>query len=375
MSKYLQFIGTFFLFYTFMTPVFAHEETNVNPHPSHFERDIYIKGYVEGLLAAGTFFGIELEHVENGHIYLKVYINEDSLIERFSSLLKEHPLIEKVSTQIVPIGQENIPSENAPKNAYKRIILPNGPLFSPLLADPKWPRFSLAYHYNWSNFPGRHIFAPAFGGHIPLYKRQLNHSDSYEIGVMAGLFAILNMGTNPTKLINADYYVAPTLSYQSGPYSYLFRISHTSGHLGDEFMLSDTGKTTKRINLSYETVEGIMAYTFSTGIRPYVGIGYIVHAEPTSYQSFEFMGGIDFKGSAFEAWDYLKPVAGFMVKTSKNHKWNPYLSIKAGVGIENPYFDNQEIQIVLEYFIGHSVNGQFYHKKEQYIGISMNIFM
>ena len=47
-------------------------------------------------------------------------------------------------------------------------FLPSGKIFEPLIADPRWPRFSMGYRY----FPSeaRHVSAATFGESIALYR-------------------------------------------------------------------------------------------------------------------------------------------------------------------------------------------------------------
>ena len=42
-------------------------------------------------------------------------------------------------------------------------------IFQPLLADPKWPRFTLAYHY-YAKGPYKSVFSPNFGAALPLVR-------------------------------------------------------------------------------------------------------------------------------------------------------------------------------------------------------------
>ena len=153
----------------------------------------------------------------------------------------------------------------------------------------------------------------------------------------------MDIQSSPTKLINADYFIGPTFAIKNGRWDYLSRIAHTSSHLGDEFLLSNEGKNIQRINLSYEVAEEIVAYNFSNGLRPFAGVGY--------------------------AW----PIFGVYSKTSNNFNWNPSLSIKGGLEFKDKFVIGKELQLLLEYYNGNSIHGQFYNNRESYTGISLNL--
>ncbi len=259
------------------------------------------------------------------------------------------------------------------KNDEKLKVLSSTSIFKPLIADAKWPRFTLGYQ-NYSSGPyGRHVFAPNFGAALPMIRNEDKSGTTYELSVHAGLFAVMDVGSSPSRLINADYFVGPAVAIKKGASEYIVRVAHTSSHLGDEFMLSPQGKKVKRINLSYEVLEGIMAYNLDNGLRPYLGIGYIVNAEPNNYKTAEFALGIDYRSPHTILGGFAKPIFGIHSKTSGNYNWNPSLSVKGGLEVEDRVFIGKKLQVLLEYYTGNSIHGQFYKKRVSYIGTSLNI--
>ncbi len=255
----------------------------------------------------------------------------------------------------------------------KVAVLPATTIFKPLIADPKWPRFSLGYQNHSKGSYGRHVFAPNFGAVLPMVRDGDISTATYELSVHAGLFAIMDMSSDPTRLINADYFVGPAFAMKNGNLESLVRISHTSSHLGDEFMLSKQGRGVKRINLSYETVETIVAYNCENGLRPYGGLGYIVHADPKKYKTAELTLGVDYRSPNTIMDGFAKTIMGVHSKTSENYKWRPSISAKAGLEFEDKIFIGKALQVLVEYYNGNSVNGQFYKNREQYVGTSLNI--
>jgi len=249
-------------------------------------------------------------------------------------------------------------------------------IFKPLLGDPKWPRFSLAYYYYTKGAFKYQTIAPNFGAALPLVRwKGEDNAQKYELGLHAGLFATMDVQSSPTRLINADYFIGPTLALKNDRWDYLFRIAHTSSHLGDELLLSADGtqRNIKRINLSYETAEVIAGYNFPSGFRPFAGVGYIFHADPNYYKSAELIAGFDYRHPEYYLNGYAKPVFAIYSKTTHNFKWNPNLSIKTGLEFKDKFVIGKELQVLLEYYYGNSIHGQFYNTKESYVGISLNL--
>lgn len=75
-------------------------------------------------------------------------------------------------------------------------ILPEGHLFKPLLADPRWAHFSAAYrNYVGNNIDGNNNGAVSFGETIPFYRANLGrYAAQWEVGLQAAVFSDFNLG-------------------------------------------------------------------------------------------------------------------------------------------------------------------------------------
>ena len=62
------------------------------------------------------------------------------------------------------------------------------------------------------------------------------------------------------------------------------------------------------------------------------------------------------------------PLAAVDVKHREENGWSADVSARAGIEIDG-ILATRKVQILLEYFSGHSPNGQFYTDKVQYIGL------
>ncbi len=255
-------------------------------------------------------------------------------------------------------------------------LMSNHSLFQPLIADPKWPRFTLAYQYDLkkSNLK-RHAFAPNFGASFSLYRIKDQKKDQeWELGIQAGLFGLMDIGRDPTALMNADYFVGFPISYRKGGLTALLRPYHISTHLGDEFMLTREGKKTKRINLSYEGIDLILSYNIKA-FRVYGGGGYLIHKEPSYIKPLKLQIGTEYYANNTFMKGRLRPVSGVDIKAEQNGSWLPGVSIKTGVQIENSALISNKLQVMLEYYSGRSMHGQFYKDKIQYMGIALHAFL
>lgn len=351
--------------------------------------DDYIKGYIQGLFIHNYGLPDNVVVVKNGYIFIqKDQILADSpenivtkLKQATSHLkgIKNIILVDNKSryASLFKNQQSQIKNEQDSKEYELKIIdgvMPTHSLFRALIADPKWPRFTLAYQY-YSKTPNlRHAFAPNFGASFSLYRNIVNDIE-YELGIQGGLFALMNIGESPSTLINADYFISIPFSYRTGPWSGLARLYHVSSHLGDEFLLSNEGSNINRINLSYEGIDVIFSYNFMTGFRLYGGGGYIIHKDPNYIKPLKFQAGIEYRSFNTLMQGRLRPVTGIDIKKEQMAKWCTGISWKGGVQIENSALISNEVQLMVEYYKGKSMHGQFYDNKISYVGIGIHAFL
>ncbi|MDB6097099.1 MAG: hypothetical protein JWM09_1377 [Francisellaceae bacterium] len=342
------------------------------------ESDEYLKGYVQGLFINNYSLPKNSVDVKNGNIIInKSFIdngNKETIVEKTKQATINLKGIKKI------ILKTNKLKEKSKDNQIEIIdgFMPHDSLFHSLLADPKWPRFTLAYQYHTKNRVTRHAFAPNFGASFPVYRNTLAIDDNtleWEFGIQGGLFAIMDIGEKPSSLINADYYISLPISFRKDAWSALVRIYHLSSHLGDEFMLTPQGKDTTRINLSYEGIEGILSYNFNKGFRVYGGLGYIVHKDPHYIKPLKFQLGSEYRYPNALFNGKLRPVMGLDLKVEELNKWYPGISYKIGMQLENSTFISSEIQIMLEFYSGKSIHGQFFNDKIRYMGLGIHAFL
>jgi Protein of unknown function (DUF1207) len=247
-------------------------------------------------------------------------------------------------------------------------MFPGGTLFDPLVADPRWPHFGASYQYYLSGGGLKDAASVSFGETLTMYRDRLGPG-WWETGVQAGVFAVFDVGTPSKDLINADYFVGFFTTYKISDFAAMARVFHQSSHLGDEFLLRQTN--TQRVNLSYEAVDLKLSYQLTDMFRIYGGGGYLFDQEPSSLEPWSTQYGLEFRSRWPGPDARVRPIAAVDVQNRQENDWHADVSVRAGVELEG-VLPGRHIQLLLEYFRGHSPNGQFYRDKVDYLGLGVH---
>jgi hypothetical protein len=244
-------------------------------------------------------------------------------------------------------------------------LLPGGTLFRPLIADPRWPHFAASYQRYLDDRQLTDVGAVSFGETFTLFRDRAGAS-WWEVGIQAGVFAVFDLDSDSMDLVNADYFVGVPLSWRYRDWSAIFRLFHQSSHLGDEFLLRTR---TERVNVSYESVDLKGSYEFGDVLRLYAGGGYLFDQEPASLDPWAIQYGLEL----ISPWpprggSRWRPIAAADLQHREENGWSLDLSLRAGIQLDG-ILASRNLQILLEYFKGHSPNGQFYKEKIEYIGL------
>jgi hypothetical protein len=242
--------------------------------------------------------------------------------------------------------------------------LPEAELFSPLIADPRQPRFSLSFQHYKTPTQTFNAASVALGEYFGFASGILGESGLSQFGIQASVFALFNLDADSKDLINADYWIGLPLSYRKGAWSYVLRLYHQSSHLGDEFILGNPG--VNRVNLSYEGVEFLVAHEWDE-VRVYGGGGYLLHTIPHDLDSKSAHVGAEYiYPHAAGEFDFI---AATDVRFAEEVDWAGSYSYQAGLELRN--HSRRRARLMLEHFNGHSPNGQFYQEKLRYNGIGL----
>lgn len=248
--------------------------------------------------------------------------------------------------------------------------LPEGHLFSPLLADPRWPHFSASYQYYPNDKTVHSVGAISFGETIPIYRTAVPGTGQVELGLQAGVFAIFDLEAKSRDLVNADYLVAALAGYRTGRVSALARLLHQSSHLGDEFLLRTR---IERVNFSFEGVDLKLSYDFPYGVRLYGGGRGLFDLDPSTLKRWSTQAGLEYR-SPWTFWQgRFRPIAALDVQNHQENAWHSDLSARAGIQFESLQVVGRNLQLLGRYFTGYSPDGQFYKQKIEYIGLGVHL--
>ena len=351
--------------------------TLATPRPSFSHSKDYYLGYARSII--DDAIPEEDVKLEISHQVIYLTINGDPLDIHVEQRLKERLLrteyFKSINIQYnnkVSSAEVNPPLPTVEEKPAANEVMPSGTIYNAPIADPKWPRFSVGYQNHYKKNYARSIYSLSFGENLALFRHK-NNSEIYELGIQAGLFGAMDISSNPTRLINSDYFVGLGLSIvKSKKWQNMIQFSHLSSHLGDELIVSDPHLTKKRINLSYETLKWLTAYKFNS-LRPYFGVGYIVHKDPSSLKPFSFEGGVDYLSEDKFIFRTTRAVAGAHIHSWEENKFRPSLNLRAGLQLENPVWQGRFLQGLIDYSYGKSRHGQFYKQKEHYIGVLISL--
>jgi len=251
------------------------------------------------------------------------------------------------------------------------ILFPGTKLFAPLIADPRWAHFSVSYHHYINDEKLKNVGSTSFGETFIFYRGSAFRGGQWDLGIQAAVFAIFDMDASSKDLINADYWIGFSLSYRKGPWSGIFRLFHQSSHLGDEYLLNNR---INRVNLSYESLDAKLSYDRGDWLRLYGGGGVLFDQEPSELKPWSLHYGIELRSPRAYVHGLLRPIAAADFKNWEQNNWNTDISIRSGIQIEGEKTVGYRVQIMLEYFRGHSPNGQFYERSIQYLGLGAHIY-
>jgi hypothetical protein len=260
-------------------------------------------------------------------------------------------------------------AEEAPST--KPELLPRRQLFDPLIADPRWPHFSAAWH----DYGGRgglsNVAAVSVGDSFSFLQAPAGDG-TMGIGLQGAVFAIFDLDAPSSDLVNADYLVALPLQWRQGPYAAMLRLYHQSSHLGDEFLLR-TG--TSRVNLSYEAVDVKLSwYVLDDVLRVYGGGGYLVGRDPDSLKPGLAQLGVEVRLPWRFANERLRPIAAIDLQSAQAWSWDVDTSARLGVELESGTDRHYVLQLTLDYFHGRNPNGQFYTSRAEFWGVGIHAY-
>ena len=250
-------------------------------------------------------------------------------------------------------------------------VFPRLPLFAPLSADPRWPRFTLGYTRYFGDSQFTHVGTAEAGASIAIVQKDTRRSHSWEIGIQGGIFSIFDFGAPSNDLVNADYLGGLTFSYALDSLVFLARFFHQSSHLGDEFLLNNEAE---RINLSFEALDVMLSYVPRPWARVYGGAAVIVRVEPSSIDRWSLQAGAEFRPVTAKTKVRVQLLMAVDLQSWQQNDWIPDASFIAGATLDPIGESSYRVDFLIRYYIGRSPNGQFFTERIQTLGPALQLY-
>jgi hypothetical protein len=242
-------------------------------------------------------------------------------------------------------------------------------MFDPLMADPRWPRFSATYQRHLDDDEITHVGSANFGESFAFVRSPKFDWGQWEIGIQAGVFSVFDLQSESNDLVNSDFLVGLTASYHYGDFTTIMRLYHQSSHLGDEFLLRNR---VDRVNLSFEVLDLLVSFGPWPWLRLYGGGGLLVHRDPALDRGL-LQSGIELQSPRAFLKGYVRPVAATDLQFRQESDWEIDASVRAGLQIEHPFLRRTKLRILAEFYSGRSPNGQFYERRIKTVGIGLHL--
>lgn len=278
-----------------------------------------------------------------------------------------------------------IPSTAEKPGSREGVLLPDGDVFRPLLADQREPRFYADYMRVdlegssdvLSEGHGEHFNAAlvAFGGSFGIWGlRQPHGCDGLQVSLFGVVFSQFNLDTSSFDLINSDYLVGPQVTLRWGRWSGRVRFYHQSSHLGDEFLLNyGVEHGVQRQDLSFEIVDALLSVE-DEWWRLYGGGGLVVLSgndpdlkeEPGLVQ-----WGLELRGPGWRLMNtQLRLVSGASFSSVQATDWEVNTSVNGGLEWAAPGGGNRA-RLLLAYNNGAVPFSQFFFMRSEIFGVQL----
>jgi hypothetical protein len=353
----------------------------VLPRPSRAEPrdDSYVLGYAAAVIERELALGDAEIAVEGGVVFVRAEHLDAEEREKLERVIGE---LDGVSG--VRLVEAEEPGAARSWHALRRSgavsqvvredglqIFPREDLFDPLLADPRWPHFSAAVQSYLGDDELDWAAPVSFGETIPLLGGPAFAEGRFELALHAGVFSLFDLGSDSFDLLNSDFLVGVAGTWRRGDLAVMGRLLHQSSHLGDELLLR---RPIERVNLSYEALDLLVSYDLGEAFRVYGGGAYLVHRDPSDLEPWSWQLGAEAESPRTFLGGALRPIAAVDLQSRQETDWDLDLSVRAGFQLESPRWKSQRVQLLLEYYDGHSPNGQFFEREIRYLGLGAHLY-
>ncbi len=334
--------------------------------------DRAIEGYARAVLDGELGFSGATVTAANGVLILKAPPLGKVHTSRLTDALKQIPGVARVEVQEMD-ASATTGSAESDETARVSPWLPNGLLFEPLHADPRWAHFGLAFRRYLNGGELKNGAAANMGATISLYRGRPSNGARWEFGIQAGTFSLFDLSakSGSNDILNTDFTLAVFYGYRRGDFSSLVRLMHQSSHLGDEFIQNTQAS---RIEVNHDRLDLKLSYDLAQWVRVYGGGGLLLRQSPDGLGMGTVQAGIELTSPTTYWHGRLRPVAYVDVQLHERTGWSYSHSAMAGLQFEAARLDGRAIQLLIEHFTGPFPDGQFFTQKTHWIGIGLHLY-
>jgi len=322
--------------------------------------DRFTAGYAAGVLAAE--YGVDAKDVRVDGTTVTVDAPQFKPFERRGAA---RALLRSPEITAVKFAADGTYTREEAAPARRFEAFPRRLLFDPLLADPRWPRTSgtVVRHFRSNE---NLVFNGNVGESLPLVG-----SDDWQLGLQATIFTQYDMKARHDDQMTDDFLVGIPYSWRSGRATWMARLYHISTHTGDEFLLHHPDFV--RIKQSFEAVDARVSYDLAHGWRAYGGPGYMYRRFPLETKPWYVQAGAEYTHPDAFWHGLFRPVAALDAQWHQNYG-GANVSARAGVQIEHRSQAARRVLLLVEYYRGRDVNGQFFTNPDESLGLGLHIF-
>lgn len=341
--------------------------------------DPYLEGYIQALIDANYYEYNVVVVVKDHKVTLYNLPKNDLLAKSIISYVQDLPGVTSVEAKEAMTTEETqVRTGYTEAPRVSGVWFPQATvLFLPLIAAPREPM----YQVNWrvgDRVVGKNAIAISLGDDFPIFRWHdvfCWHGD-LQIGIQTGIWTTFNFSHVPNRkdnsceLMNTDYLVGIPLTYAFDKWSFRARIYHISGHLGDEVLCNREKLRLDRRNPSFEAIDVITSYQFSSALRLYGGPGVAFHSD----RSFPLKRLYAIYGMEVRLFGqklnyhrlFGTPFFAANMENWQQQHWNLNLTLKVGYEFSKLQGVGRKMRLYIQYYQGYSYEGQFFNHRVRY---------
>jgi len=340
--------------------------------------DPYLEGYIQALIDMHYYEYNVIVTVKDHKVFLANLPKNELTSKSIISFVQDLPGVQSVEIRKISAKEVSERKKYTEAPRVDGIWFPQATvLFAPLIGDPREPIYSANYRFG-DKVMGRKAVAVSLGDDFPIFRWRnvFNGHGDMQIGIQAGVWSVFNFShvpdrkKNTCEMMNTDWLVGIPLTYAYDRWSFRLRVYHISAHLGDEFLVNHPEFLEERKNPSYEALEWITAYQFSSNLRVYGGPGWVFDSDPSFHlRPFYVKWGAEIRMFGQKLYYHRLYGTPFLVIHMENwqqHGWDIDQFYMLGYEISKMQGVGRKMRLYVRYHQGYSYEGQFFNEKTRY---------